>query len=266
MQEVIRFKPLALNQPALPNDPGKVKALKWVRGLIWAYFILLIFEGTLRKWILPQYSDVLLVVRDPVVIAIYLLAIKARVFPRNGYMLSLGIIAFLSWLVSLVVMEPYLSLKSLILVTGFGFRCNFLHLPLIFVIGKVWDHDDLLKLGKWILIGSLPMSLLLAIQFNSAPDAFINRTAGAWRNAPDRFDWRQDPAARHVFVCLGCCFLRGAFHRLSGLWRIDARGISQLDSLQRGFCADGGDWCFGQPLGPAGRGDGDRYAAGSNCR
>jgi hypothetical protein len=178
MQEVIRFKPLAPNQPALPKDPGKAKALKWVRGLIWTYFVLLIFEGTLRKWILPQYSDILLVVRDPVVIAIYLLAIKARVFPRNGYMLSLGIIALLSWLVSLVVLEPYLSLKSLILVTGFGFRCNFLHLPLIFVIGKVWDHDDLLKLGKWILIGSLPMSLLLAIQFNAAPDAFINRTAG----------------------------------------------------------------------------------------
>src|SRR3981081_4124359 len=126
MQEVIRLKPLAPKQPAIPKDPGKEKALKYVRGLIWTYFVLLIFEGTLRKWILPQYSDILLVVRDPVVIAIYLLAIKARVFPRNGYMLALGVISFLSWLVSLVVLEPYLPLKSLILVTGFGFRCNFL--------------------------------------------------------------------------------------------------------------------------------------------
>lgn len=154
------------------------RLITYTKRLIWLYFFLLIFEGTFRKWVLPQFSDVLLVVRDPVVLAIYFLAIKARVFPRNNYILSLGIIGILSWLVSLVVLEPYLSLKPLILVTGFGFRSNFLHLPLIFVIGRVLDRDDVLKLGKWVLIGLIPMCVLLAIQFNSAPDAFINRTAG----------------------------------------------------------------------------------------
>jgi hypothetical protein len=178
MQEVIRMKPLAPNAPPRRVDVGKEKAVRYVRGLIWTYFILLIFEGSLRKWVLPQYSDILLVVRDPVVLATYALAIRGRVFPTNGYIISLGVIAVLSWLVSLVVLEQYLSLQPLILVTGFGFRSNFLHLPLIFIIGKVFDHDDLLKLGKWILIGSIPMALLLAIQFNSAPGAFINRTVG----------------------------------------------------------------------------------------
>src|SRR3954468_20516069 len=101
-----------------------IKRLKWA---IWAYFFLLIFEGVFRKWLLPQYSDVLLVVRDPVVLVTYVLAIKARLFPRNAWILSLGIIGLLSTLVSLVVLEPYLSLKPLFLVTGFGFRCNFLH-------------------------------------------------------------------------------------------------------------------------------------------
>jgi hypothetical protein len=154
------------------------RSITHIKRLIWLYFFLLIFEGTLRKWILPQYSDVLLVVRDPVVLAIYFMALKARVFPRKGYVLWLGVIAVLSWLVALVVLEPYLSLKPLLLVTGFGFRSNFLHLPLIFVIGKVLDQDDVLKLGKWVLIGLIPMCVLLAVQFNAAPDAFINRTAG----------------------------------------------------------------------------------------
>lgn len=158
------------------------KAITWIKRLIWLYFFLLIFEGTLRKWVLPQYSDVLLVVRDPVVLAIYFMALRARVFPRNNYVLALGIIAILSWLVSVVVLEPYLSLKPLILVTGFGFRSNFLHLPLIFVIGKVLDRDDVLKLGKWVLIGLMPMALLLAVQFNAEPDSFINRTAGIGEN------------------------------------------------------------------------------------
>ena len=178
MEEVVSPKIFAPPARPLRAEIRKVKALKYVRGLIWTYFILLIFEGTLRKWILPQFSDVLLVVRDPVVVATYLFAIRARVFPRNAYMLTLGVIAILSWLVALVVLEPYLPLKPLILVTGYGFRSNYLHLPLIFIMGKVFDHDDVLKLGKWILIGSIPMCVLLALQFNAAPDAFINRTAG----------------------------------------------------------------------------------------
>ena len=149
-----------------------------IKRLIWLYFVLLIFEGTLRKWVLPQYSDVLLVIRDPVVLAIYFVALKARVFPRNGYILSLGIIGILCWLASILVLSPYLNAKPLILVTGYGFRSNFLHLPLIFIVGKVLTHDDVKKLGWWVLLGLIPMALLLAVQFNAPPDAFINRTAG----------------------------------------------------------------------------------------
>lgn len=154
------------------------RSLKHLKRWICIYFFLLIFEGTLRKWLLPQFSDVLLVIRDPVVLIIYMLAIKARLFPRNHYMLALAIIGILCWLVSLVVLEPYLSIKPLILVTGFGFRSNFLHLPLIFVIGRAFDAADVKNLGKWVLIGAIPMALLLAIQFNAPPDSFINRTAG----------------------------------------------------------------------------------------
>jgi len=149
-----------------------------LKRAIWFYFFLLIFEGVFRKWILPQFSDVLLVVRDPVVLVIYMLAIKARLFPRNNWILSLAIISLLSLLVSLVVLEPYLPLKPLFLVTGFGFRCNFLHLPLIFVMGRALDVEDVKWLGRWLLLGLLPMCLLLAVQFNSDPESFINRTAG----------------------------------------------------------------------------------------
>jgi len=149
--------------------------LKWA---IWVYFFLLIFEGVFRKWVLPQFSDVLLIIRDPVAVVIYVMAIKANVFPRNHWMLSLAIIGFLSSVASVLVLEPYLPLKPLILVTGYGFRSNFLHLPLIFIIGRVWDAEDVKKLGWWTLVGLVPMCLLLAVQFNAAPDSFINRTAG----------------------------------------------------------------------------------------
>ncbi|MEY2484085.1 MAG: hypothetical protein QOK24_2613 [Verrucomicrobiota bacterium] len=154
------------------------RPIKLIKKLIWLYFLLLIFEGSFRKWLLPQFSDLLLVVRDPVVIAIYFAAVKAKVFPRTAYITSLAIIGFLSALVSVLVLMPYVPLRAMVLITGYGFRCNFLHLPLIFIMARVLDRDDLKNLGRWILLGMIPMALLMAFQFNAEPDAFINRTAG----------------------------------------------------------------------------------------
>jgi hypothetical protein len=177
MQEAVRPRP-PTPAPRIPSDVGREKALRLVRGLIWTYLVLLILEGALRKWIMPRFSDPLLIIRDPVVIAIYIGALRARVFPRNLFMTTLGIIALLSWLTSVVVLLPYLPPKTIFLVTVYGLRSNFLHLPLIFVIANVFNADDVKKMGWWILAGLIPMALLMAVQFRAAPDSFINRTAG----------------------------------------------------------------------------------------
>ena len=77
--------------PNSPEDP----TIRNIRRLIWLYFWLLLLEGALRKWVVPQLSNPLLIIRDPVVLLIYVLAIRARVFPRNAWVLSLAFIAFL---------------------------------------------------------------------------------------------------------------------------------------------------------------------------
>lgn len=165
-------------RPPPPAVHDRSKALGTVRRLIWFYFILLVLEGALRKWIVPSLSNPLLIVRDPVAIAIYFCAIRARVFPTDRFTFSLGIISLLSLLVGLLVLEPYLPWKPLLLVTAYGFRSNFLHLPLIFVIAKVFDESDVRKIGWWTILGMIPMGLLMAVQFQSSPESFINRTVG----------------------------------------------------------------------------------------
>ena len=152
--------------------------LRDIRRLIYLYLFLLMIEGALRKWIVPQFSNPLLLVRDPVVLAIYFLAWRAHIFPRNGFILWLAIIGILSWIVSIFVLDPYVPMSRIIFVTAYGFRSNFLHLPLIFIFASVFDVDDVKKIGWWILLGIIPMSLLMALQFHSAPDSFINRTVG----------------------------------------------------------------------------------------
>ena len=55
-----------------------------IKKLIWAYFLLLLFEGALRKWFLPGLSQGLLIIRDPLVILIYYLSYTKGVFPLNN--------------------------------------------------------------------------------------------------------------------------------------------------------------------------------------
>src|SRR5438552_15783754 len=115
--------------------------LRDIRRLIYLYLFLLMIEGALRKWIVPQFSNPLLLVRDPVVLAIYFLAWRAHIFPRNGFILWLAIIGILSWIVSIFVLAPYVPLSRILLITAYGFRSNFLHLPLIFIFVSVFVVD-----------------------------------------------------------------------------------------------------------------------------
>lgn len=142
------------------------------RDLIWLYFLLLIFEGALRKWIVPQFSSILLIIRDPVVILIYLTSFRSGIFPWNIWTLILMVIGILMFMVSLFLPE------SNLVVVCYGFRTNVLHLPLIFIIGKLMTGEHFLKMGKTIIKLILPMAILMAAQFLSAPDSWINIAAG----------------------------------------------------------------------------------------
>ncbi|MEO8440388.1 MAG: hypothetical protein ABI540_09220 [Spartobacteria bacterium] len=165
-------------QENLPRIFDRSQTIRQVRRLIWLYLWLLIFEGAFRKWILPEFSSPLLLIRDPVVLLIYLLALRARLFPQNIYVISLAIIAILSWANGIIVLLPYFPIRTIILVTGYGVRSDFLHLPLIFIIPAVFDLQDVKRVGWWTIVGMIPMAVLMAFQFAASPEAFINRAAG----------------------------------------------------------------------------------------
>jgi len=153
-------------------------SLRAVRVLIWTYLFLLLVEGALRKWALPSLSDPLLLIRDPVVLGIYFFALRAHVFPGNAYVVLLGVIGVLSMIVSILILYSYIPLQAILLVTLYGFRSDFLHLPLIFVMASVLDREDVKKIGRWTLLLMIPMAALMVVQFKASPDSFINKTAG----------------------------------------------------------------------------------------
>jgi hypothetical protein len=158
-----------------PDSPEN-KTFRNIRQLIWLYFWLLLIEGALRKWMLPKLSTPLLIIRDPVLLLAYILAWRAGVFPRNRWVLALAIIGFLSLVLSVIPLWPY-PLTRILFISGYGFHANFLHLPLIFLMPAMLRREDVKKIGWWMLVLVVPMSLLMVAQFQEGPESILNRTA-----------------------------------------------------------------------------------------
>lgn len=143
-----------------------------LRASIWLYFWLLLFEGALRKWVFPQFSDIIFLIRDPLVVAIYCLAVAARVFPVRPAVV-------LIWLMAALSLAFSFASDAHFIVTLFGLRTNYLHLPLVFVMARVFDRGDVIRFGRAVLICSVPILVLMIMQFRADPSDPINAVAGA---------------------------------------------------------------------------------------
>jgi hypothetical protein len=140
-----------------------------IRRLIWLYCLLWVFEGALRFWVLPGLQGPLTLIRDPLVIAIYLLALPAKVFPMNGYVTVTMLLALVSFPLAIVAGHGNVT------VAAYGLRANFLHLPLIFVIAEVFTGRDIKQVMRWALILAIPMAFLAVRQFQSPNGSLINK-------------------------------------------------------------------------------------------
>ncbi len=150
----------------------RFNALDLLKKGIWIYFLLLLFEGALRKWFLPALSTPLLVVRDPIAIGLIFLSIKHNLIKANFVLTGVLIITFISIFTALFMGHGSLP------VAIFGARIFMIHFPLIFIIGRVFRLEDVIKIGKTILWISLPMSVLITLQFYSPQSAWVNRGVG----------------------------------------------------------------------------------------
>ena len=145
--------------------------LAQTRRLIWLYFLLLLLEGALRKWLLPGLSSALLIIRDPIAIAIYWTALQRGAFPRSRFIVCTAVLGLLCVLASFAG-------EGNALVTVFGFRANFLHLPLIVLLPEVLRREDLRRMGAVLLLLLPFMTVLAIMQFRGGPDSRWNVGAG----------------------------------------------------------------------------------------
>ena len=146
---------------------------KRIRQLLWLYFWLLIFEGALRRWILPGLSNPLLLVRDPVALLALWWGLPLLLEKR-----------WWVWLQPLLVIGPLAFLLAITVGHGdiptalYGSRVLLLQLPLIFVFAAVFDRSDVIRFAWVMLALTIPMAVLIASQSNLPSSHFLNVGTG----------------------------------------------------------------------------------------
>ena len=145
----------------------------FIKKLIWAYFLLLLFEGALRKWFLPGLSQELLIIRDPLVIWIYYLCYAQGFFPLNNKYLK----RCFQWVAVAVVLSLLIN-QAHPATIAYGARTNLLHFPLIFIMARILTWEDVINFGKAFLVLATPMTWVVAQQFQADAEAIINTAAG----------------------------------------------------------------------------------------
>ena len=160
--------------------PARELGRRRLVALVTFIYLLLIFEGTIRKWMFPSLAQALFFVRDPFVLAAYWIAVRHGFFPKSsGFLLTgLGLSLCAVLLVGAQSLAPMGGAGGA-LMAAYGWRNYFFYIPLAFVIGEAFQRPDLERIVRWTLILAIPASILAFLQFMAPLDSPINVGFGA---------------------------------------------------------------------------------------
>jgi hypothetical protein len=151
---------------------GKLNIIKNIKTGIWLYFLLLIFEGALRKWVFPGLSSLILIIRDPLVLYLFYKAQRSGLLKNSVYLTSILIVSTISFILTIYVGHGN------ILVALYGLRIILIQFPFVFLIGNIFSKQDSISLGKFLMYVNIGMTILVAIQYFSPQTAWINKGIG----------------------------------------------------------------------------------------
>jgi hypothetical protein len=179
-------------------------ALKWRRA-VKAVFILLVIEGALRKWILPQASEMIYFLKDIVLFgayfSFYCFPVIDKKLPSKFKTINILIFVAIGWCV-FQVFNPSLGSP---LVGIFGLRGYLLYIPLIWMLPSLFQsEEELYKFLRSHLLLSIPVGIIGIIQFFSPASSFINAYAN------------EEGIAKATFGVTTAARITGTFSYISG--------------------------------------------------
>jgi hypothetical protein len=154
---------------------GALLAARYWQQALFGVFVLVVFEGALRKWAFPSAQAQIYLVKDAILLAVYLgFVLDAR---RNQPVLrdvtSIKVVLLLAFIFSCFeVLNPN---SPSILVGLMGLKAYFLYVPIAFILPYAFKSREHLFHMIWrYLVLAIPVALLGLIQVAAGPDSFLN--------------------------------------------------------------------------------------------
>jgi hypothetical protein len=179
---------------------------RW-RGAVQAALVLLIFEGAIRKWLVPGAQDLVYFAKDVLLLGAYLGFL--RDLPRLRLRLPALTVFYVVLVLSVLfgLMEVFNPILPSLLLGALGFKSYFFYVPLMFVLPAVFTDDASLAraMYRYLLI-AIPVGLLATAQFFSPASSPLNTYARSG----------QDPSAIVTFGSSTFVRVTGTFSFISG--------------------------------------------------
>jgi len=159
-------------------------AFRHWRRTVQLALVLLVFEGALRKWVLPGAQDLIYFAKDGLLLAAYagFLASDGARRARNTVRdpLLIGLILFSVLIGAIEIFNPHLPN---VLVGLLGFKAYFFYVPLLWVVPATFEsRADLWRFLYLYTLLAIPLGLLALLQFGSPASSPLNtyaRTGGS---------------------------------------------------------------------------------------
>ena len=160
---------------AAPADGVNERARKRLVMLVLAIYLLAIFEGSIRKYVVPEFGQYVFFIRDPFLIGAYVLATRFGFWPRNNALFKISLFMCVFGLLLFVLQTAVGGASATRVILGVnGWRSYCLYVPLAFLIGEQFKAPDLLRFAKLTLLLAVPIAVLVTLQFASPPGSPIN--------------------------------------------------------------------------------------------
>lgn len=149
----------------------------YVRSGLGLFLFLLIYDGALRKWLLPGAEQILFIAKDALLLGLLVYALLNRPRQINAAMLGAAGALFGLYATWVFLAAGNLNLPS-VLVSVWGLKAHLLYASLILLLPLAFNDLDalfrwLVKAYPWLVA---PVCAVALVQLASPPDSFINQS------------------------------------------------------------------------------------------
>ena len=189
-----------------------------IRKLILLFFVYLLAEGALRKWLLPEASAESFVLKDLILLAAFIAFLSTNLQASLSYFRREELTVWMLWLMFLI---GFFLLRSPSLARIAGLRYYLAPLPLLLLVPyAIGDLRNLQRVSIALMLATIPICILGCVQYLSPIDAGSTATRGPRARSRSRASgWARTTT---------CSWSRPSSRDVDLLVHIDLRCLSRL--------------------------------------